>query len=70
MFACSLKILTITLCVNNFSIIVTKQPGDNINAIESLFFLQFYKNILGVKKSTPNCILYGELSYRKKYCKK
>ena len=28
--------------------------------IESLF-LQFYKIILGVKKSTPNCILYGEL---------
>ena len=24
-------------------------------------FLQFLKIILGVKKSTPNCILYGEL---------
>jgi hypothetical protein len=33
---------------------------ENIDAIESLF-LQFYKIILGVKKSTPNCILYGEL---------
>ena len=33
---------------------------ENNNAIESLF-LQFYKIILGVKKSTPNCILYGEL---------
>ena len=35
---------------------------ENIDAIESLF-LQFYKIIpvLGVKKSTPSCILYGEL---------
>jgi hypothetical protein len=33
---------------------------ENNDAIESLF-LQFYKIILGVKKSTPNCILYGEL---------
>ena len=33
---------------------------ENNDAIESLF-LQFYKVILGVKKSTPNCILYGEL---------
>ena len=33
---------------------------ENIDVIESLF-LQFYKIILGVKKSTPNCILYGEL---------
>lgn len=33
---------------------------ENNAAVESLF-LQFYKIILGVKKSTPNCILYGEL---------
>ena len=33
---------------------------ENNDAIESLF-LQFKKIILGVKKSTPNCILYGEL---------
>ena len=32
----------------------------NIDTIESLL-LQFNKIILGVKKSTPNCILYGEL---------
>ena len=30
---------------------------ENNDAIESLF-LQFYKIILGVKKSTSNCILY------------
>jgi hypothetical protein len=24
-------------------------------------FNQFYKIVLGLKKSTPNCILYGEL---------
>ena len=27
----------------------------------NLSFLQSYKTVLGVKKSTPNCILYGEL---------
>lgn len=32
----------------------------NNNTVESLF-LQFYKIILNVKKSTPNCIIYGEL---------
>ena len=32
----------------------------NNNMIES-FCLQFYKSILGLKKCTPNCILYGEL---------
>ena len=32
----------------------------NNNTVESLF-LQFHKIILNVKKSTPKCILYGEL---------
>jgi hypothetical protein len=30
------------------------------NILES-FCLQFYKILLGLKKNTPNCILYGEL---------
>ena len=30
------------------------------NILES-FCLQFYKILLGLKKCTPNCILYGEL---------
>jgi hypothetical protein len=30
------------------------------NILES-FCLQFYKILLGLEKSTPNCILYGEL---------
>ena len=34
--------------------------GDSKISMQSLF-LQFLKIILGVKKSTPNCILYGEL---------
>ena len=34
--------------------------GIGIESLHSLF-LQFYKISLGVKKSTPNCILYGEL---------
>jgi hypothetical protein len=32
----------------------------NNSVIES-FCLQFYKYIFGLKKSTPNCVLYGEL---------
>ena len=32
----------------------------NSSVIES-FCLQFYKSILGLEKSTPNCVLYGEL---------
>ena len=33
---------------------------ENSDILERLF-TQFYKIILNVKKSTPNCILYGEL---------
>ena len=35
--------------------------GFNNNDIFESFCVQFYKQILGLKKSTPNCILYGEL---------
>jgi hypothetical protein len=31
------------------------------NSVTESFCLQFYKSILGLKKSTPNCVLYGEL---------
>ena len=35
--------------------------GFEKNNILEPFCLQFYKILLGLKKSTPNCILYGEL---------
>ena len=35
--------------------------GSENNDIFESFCLQFYKVILGLKKSTPNCIAYGEL---------
>ena len=33
---------------------------DNVESLES-FYLSFLKNVLCVKKSTPNCFVYGEL---------
>lgn len=35
--------------------------GVGNNSIIESFCVKFYKTILGLKKSTPNCILYGEL---------
>jgi hypothetical protein len=35
--------------------------GFEKNYILESFCLQFYKILLGLKKTTPNCFLYGEL---------